>query len=351
MKDGFKHILVIQTAFIGDAILTLPLIQVLKKNHPEANVDVVVVPRSAELFRHHPAIARVIEYDKRGRNRGLSGFLHLLRRLKDVRYDLAVIPHRSLRSALLAGMAGIPLRVGFDTSSGKFLFTKTVEYRGTIHEIDRNLSLLEGIDEKFLGRELPKVFPSSTDEKAVDQFLAASPAGNSEMLVAMAPGTIWNTKRWIKERFAELGALFIRQGYTVILIGGLEDLALCEEIERLINNNSIVNACGRLPLLQSAELLRRCHLLISNDSAPMHLAVAMRTPVVAIFGATVPAFGFAPYGDRDVVVETLGLECRPCSIHGGDKCPVKTFDCMRNISAERVFNEAAQILHVHDHSH
>ncbi|MBI3004364.1 MAG: lipopolysaccharide heptosyltransferase II [Ignavibacteriales bacterium] len=344
MKSRINRILVIQTAFIGDAILTLPLVQVLKKNHPDAEIDVVVVPRSAELFRNHPAITRILEYDKRGQDRGVRGFLQLLRQARESRYDVAVVPHRSLRSALLAAFARIPARIGFTTSAGRFLFTESVKYRKDIHEIDRNLSLLEGVNGKFEGRELPDVFPSQDDVKVIDRFLASSGITDGKKIVALAPGTIWNTKRWLKERFGELSILFVNQGYGVILVGGSEDETLCGEIQKQVGGESIVNACGRLSLLQSAELLRRCRVLVSNDSAPMHLSVAVRTPVIAIFGATVPAFGFAPYGERDVVVETLGLTCRPCSIHGGEKCPIKTFVCMKDITSERVYREAMRIL-------
>ena len=180
--------------------------------------------------------------------------------------------------------------------------------------------------------------------KKIDEFVASSDLQNEKRLIAIAPGTIWNTKRWLKEQFAALARMLYQKGYAIVLIGGPEDLVLCGQIQELAGDAKIVNASGRLPLLQSAELLRRCRLLVSNDSAPMHLGVAMRTPVVAIFGATVPAFGFAPYGAHDVIVETLGLPCRPCSIHGGEKCPIKTFVCMNNITAERVCEEAMKIL-------
>ena len=97
-------------------------------------------------------------------------------------------------------------------------------------------------------------------------------------------------------------------------------------------------------MLQSAEVIRRCSLLVSNDSAPMHLAIAVETPVVAIFGATIPGFGFAPYGKHDAVIETDGLTCRPCSIHGGNTCPITTFDCMVRISSDVVYDKAVEVI-------
>ena len=129
----------------------------------------------------------------------------------------------------------------------------------------------------------------------------------------------------------------------IVLIGGREDEALCNRIAVESKAVEVYVTAGKFTLLQSAELLRRCKVLVSNDSAPMHLAVAMRTPVIALFGATVPSFGFAPYGEKDIVVQTEGLPCRPCSIHGGDKCPIGTFDCMVRISAEMVFEKVVRM--------
>ena len=107
---------------------------------------------------------------------------------------------------------------------------------------------------------------------------------------------------------------------------------------------NIVSAAGDLTLLQSSSLIKRCRVVVSNDSAPMHLAVASRIPVVAIYGATIPAFGFAPYGKQDVIVETSGLSCRPCSIHGGERCPIETFDCMKRITADEAFRNVLAIV-------
>lgn len=334
MEDP-RSILVIQTAFVGDVILTIPLLQVLKRQYPSAPVDVVVIPAAAILLKNHPAVTRVLIYDKRGSDRGLRGFLRRLGELRSGHYDLAIVPHRSIRSAALAACAGIPRRIGFSTSAGRFLFTSTVRPDRTAHEVDRNLSLLEGLAqdiETSQRREFPRLYPSEDDSRDVDRFLAGLGIAKGGGLVAVAPGTVWNTKRWPKERFAGLCSALAAEHRTVILIGGADDAALCREIARTSAPECVFSAAGDLTLLQSAELIRRCAVLVSNDSAPMHLALAVGTPVVAIYGATIPGFGFAPYGPHDSVVETKGLSCRPCSIHGGDRCPIGTFECMQRIA-------------------
>ena len=163
-------------------------------------------------------------------------------------------------------------------------------------------------------------------------------------IVALAPGTIWNTKRWPADRFAAVCKRVASKNTAVVLLGGKEDEALCRHVIEIAHVEKVFNAAGTLTLLQSAEFIRRCKVLISNDSAPMHIAVAVGTPVVAIFGATIPEYGFAPRGPRDIVVETNGLPCRPCSIHGGKKCPINTFECMMAISPELVVDKVKSFL-------
>ena len=343
MKD-FKNILVVQTAFIGDVILTLPLVQACKRLFPNAAIDVVVTPAVRELCSNHPDIHEAIAFDKSGADRGVGGLLRLSRVLRSRRYDLALVPHRSLRSAALVSLARIPVRIGFDRSSGKVLLTDAVRYNRSAHEIDRNLSLLKPVSDDAVPRELPRLYPSESDKKRVGRLLVELEVARPETLVAIAPGTIWNTKRWLKERFSSLAVNLEEAGLEIVLIGGRDDQILCDEIRILSGSSHVYSTAGMLSVLQSVELIRRCNVLISNDSAPMHMAAAVGTPVVAIFGATVPAFGFGPSGPLDVVVETQGLKCRPCATHGGEKCPIKTFDCMNDISYERVFQKVIDVL-------
>ena len=179
-----------------------------------------------------------------------------------------------------------------------------------------------------------------SDRSVVDGLLKEAPEGMP--LAGIAPGTVWNTKQWLPERYSELVSKLRDEKSFVVLIGGENDRGLCERMAG--DSRNVLSAAGKLTLLQSAELIRRCSVLVCNDSAPMHCAVAMRTPVVAIFGATIPGYGFAPFGERDIIVETNGLTCRPCSIHGGAECPIHTFECMKAISTERVYNQVQAIL-------
>ncbi|MFH0990021.1 MAG: lipopolysaccharide heptosyltransferase II [bacterium] len=344
IKSDIQHVIIIQTAFLGDVVLTLPLIQRLKQQRPNVQIDIVVIPGAATICNNHPDIQSVIIYDKRGREKGVTNLFRLAATLRRKNYDAAIIPHRSIRSALLAWLARIPIRIGFDRSAGRLLMTETVPHRWILHEIERNLTLVKPLGISASEKVLPRVYPTNEDARKVDKLLFELEIGNTKKMIALAPGSVWNTKRWLKERFASLAVNFDDAGFEIVLIGGNEDIELCLAIHALSGSSKVYTTAGKLSLLQSAELIRRCKLLVSNDSAPTHIAVAMGTPVVTIFGATVPQFGFSPAGPFDSVVQVQNLGCRPCSLHGGDKCPIKTFDCMVQISYEEVFAVARKVL-------
>ncbi len=331
-----RSIIVIQTAFIGDAVLTLPMIQQTAKSFPGTAIDVMCIPATAGIFRNNPDVRRVIVYDKRRTERGICGILRMVRTLSRGAYDAALVPHRSMRSALIPALAKVPLRIGFDTSAGAFLMTRIVRYRDDCHEIERDRMLARELGVGGDGRELPVLTPSQSERERASLLIGEQ--GTGGRCVAIAPGSVWPTKRWLPDRYAEVVRRLDRLNVRSVLIGGKSDEGLCAEIA-LMSGVSPVNAAGRLTLLESAALIGMTRLLLTNDSAPLHLAVAVGTPVVAIFGPTVPGFGFAPYGESDVVLGTGGLSCRPCAIHGGKKCPIGTFECMKGVSVEGVVAE------------
>ncbi len=338
--NGAKRVLVFHTAFIGDIILMLPMVQALRSCAPDAFIAVVAVPLSAEVLAHHPAVNEIIRYDKKGRDRGVAGFLRLVRKLRGGNFDLALVPHRSLRSALACWLARIPQRIGFDRSAGRMLFTSLVTYDPGSHEIDRNLHLLRAVEGCHAEFQLPRVYPSPGQISRVDGWMEAWDnsrlEANQAHLVAIAPGSVWFTKRWPEDQYLSLVRALTAEGLLVVFIGGRDDAALCSSLVTAAASDRVRSAAGELSLLESAELIRRCAVLVTNDSAPLHLAVAVHTPVVAIFGPTVPAFGFGPRDAHDTVVEIIDLACRPCSIHGGNSCPITTFECMKRILPDDV---------------
>ena len=262
--------------------------------------------------------------------------LKFAKRLKSENYDFALVPHRSIRSAFIIWCANIPVRIGFNKSSGSFLFTDKIKYDNNVHEIERNLSLLTKFSTEIFN-ELPAIYPDNSDKLKVVQLLDGWQINNSNKIIGIAPGSIWPTKCWPENKFIEL-IQKLPNDYKVVLIGSKDDKKLCLRIEGKFDKN-VYSTAGLLKLRQSAELIGRCRLIICNDSAPTHIAVAMKTKVITIFGPTIPAFGFYPIGQDDVAIEHKNLYCRPCGIHGGHKCPEKHFRCMKEISADLVLKE------------
>ena len=318
--------LVIQTAFLGDVVLTTPLFEALAARH--GPVDVVTTPAAAPLIETHPAVRRVIPYDKNGRDRGLAGLLRLARSLRAERYECAYLPHRSLRTALAAWLARIPQRVGFD-DGWRSLYTDVRRRAKQGHEIDRVLALA-GV---AVHRARPTLHVTLADRAATEGFLREHAI--PERFVALAPGSIWGSKRWpyyreLAERLAE------RAG--IVVVGAAEDARLAAEMTEAVARagGRAVSGCGRLSVRQSVEAIRRAAVLVTNDSAPLHFAQAVDTPTVAIFGSTAPSFGFGPRGPRDQVVELEGVPCRPCSPHGPPRCPLGHHVCMKSLSVQDV---------------
>jgi heptosyltransferase-2 len=337
-----EKILVVQTAFLGDLILTLPLIQAVRDAMPAAQIWPLVIPETAEILTGHPAVTGCFVYDKRGREGGFSAFGRMVGRVRDGRFALALIPHRSLRSALLAFLAGVPRRVGFWSSAGFFLFTRQVPRRRDAHEVERNLDLWQALGFRPESQR-PRVYPREEDRHRARDFLARQGSLGAEMLVGVAPGSVWPTKRWLPEGFAQvIRSLRERRGAQTILFGSPADREICLQIAQQAGGD-IPIAAGELSLLPAAALMERCRLVLSNDSAAAHLAAAVDRPVVTIFGPTVPDFGFVPFGEEHLVVQRP-MDCRPCGIHGGHRCPRKTFACMKEITAEEVMDAVFAVL-------
>jgi heptosyltransferase-2 len=318
--------LVIQTAFLGDVVLTTPLLAALAQRH--GPVDVVTTPAAAPLVETHPSVRQVIPYDKRGRDRGLTGLLALVRRLAAARYEAAYLPHRSLRSAALAFLARVPRRVGF-ADGWPLLYTEVRRRSRSGHEIDRLLGLA-GAPAASLP---PQLYPQPEDERIVDACLTdAEIAGD---FVALAPGSIWGSKRW--PYYEELASR-LADRLAVVVVGGVEDAEFGRSIAAAVKRagGRVLDACGRLTLLQSAALIGRARVLVTNDSAPLHFASALGTRVVALFGPTVPEFGFGPIGAGDLALGVTGLVCRPCSDHGPPECPLGHHRCMRELQVATV---------------
>jgi heptosyltransferase II len=337
------RILIIQTAFLGDVILTLPLIQVLKREFLESKIDYLCIPKSKDILLNNPYIDNVMLYDKHGECNGLKGLNKVIGEVKNNKYDLVISVQRFLRSTLIAKRSGAMRTISYNTSALSFLYSDKVEYKQK-HEILRVLDLLAPLGIKNLPLMKPELFPSNEDKNEVDKIFKGLGVSEKKDIISIAPGSVWFTKRFPKDKFVNLLNMMRTTKAKIVLIGGKDDVALCEYIISKTTHNEVYSFAGKLSILQSAELIKKCALLITNDSAPLHLANAMSTKVIAIFGSTTKDFGFYPIGENDKIFEISGLKCRPCSNHGRQECPIHTFGCMYNISEKDIYEEVKKTL-------
>lgn len=331
--------LVIQTSFLGDVILTTPLIAELAKRGP---VDVLVTPTGAAALANNPDIRTVIPYDKRGTYGSALGLWETIREIRARRpYDAAYLAQGSFRSGLLAMMTGATERIGFASSTGRVLYTKQLPYRPEKHHAERvwSLAMSECADPPSRDQIRPRLYPTDDDRTRIDVLLRHA-GSTDEPFVSLAPGSAWGTKRW--PYYPELAKILV-EDYRIAIIGSKADSELAAQITDGLPPERVINGVG-LPLLASAELIGRSRTIVTNDSAPQHLASAMGTPTLTIFGPTVPEFGFGPIAERHAVAGHESLSCRPCHRHGPQRCPLGHWRCMRELTPEYVSSLLTEVL-------
>lgn len=330
-KNSISKVLIIQTAFIGDAILSTTVFKGIKKVLPNASLDVLAIPQTSNLFYNNPNIENVYEFNKRKFYNRVTSFFKILSLIKKNKYDLAISIQSSFTSSVLMKFGGVKFRIGYPRQK---LLTHTIKLKKGLHIRKRVLRLLEPICNKTILDDETELFWSIDESNRISKIAELE---SSKLKIAIAPGSAQFTKQWPKEYFGRLIKKLEENNFNVFLIGGKEDRYLCDEIVAK-HDLSAVNLSGDLTLLDSAALINKVDLVISNDSAPLHIANAVKTDVFAIFGPTVKRFGFYPYRENDKILE-VELDCRPCGKHGGDKCPLEHFKCMVELTPEIVFEE------------
>ncbi len=330
-----QRILIIQTAFIGDVILALPVAQRLHQRYPEAEIHLLVKQGHEGLVSNHPAIARVWTWDKRA-GRKYRSWWKLLRSLYSFRFDLVVNIQRFAATGLLTWLLRGRRKAAFRSNPFSFACGHRPPHRiGPVgaadapHEVDRNLSLIAPWADTH--REAPRLYPSPGDFEHVQPYTRRGP------YIVVAPATLWFTKQMPRTKWAEL----LRQlsaSYRVYLVGSAAEYELCQELAMLHIHGE--NLAGQLTLLQSAALMAGAAQVFCNDSAPMHLASGVGAPTTAIYCSTVPDFGFGPLSPGSRCVSTSEpLACRPCSIHGRAACPEKHFRCGYSLDVHEILGD------------
>lgn len=339
---SFRSIAVIQTAFIGDIILSLYMVQHLRFIHPTAKITFVTTPVGASVAASTSCVDEVIVYDKRNIHRGYKGIRFMAEELKSNGIDCILSLHRSFRTTLLSFFSDVTYSVGFNKAALSFLYTRTAKYLKYKHETERNIELLKIFPDYIHNENIhPECIFKDKDVAELESILTKEGIDLRKKTAVLAPGSVWATKRWTPEGFRNLLQMLCDEGYQTVLTGGSEDAELCREIIKNTNGKSLA---GMTTLVQSMYFISKSALIVTNDSAPTHMADLVKTPVLTIYGPTSPIFGFAPRGEKSSYIYPDKLKCSPCRIHGSDKCPTGTHECMKKLSAEYVFSELKKII-------
>jgi heptosyltransferase-2 len=325
----YTNILVIQTAFIGDAILASSLLEKLHAYNPAAKISILVRKGNEPVYEGHPFLAQVLTWNKKEKKiRNLFKVLSVIRKNK---YDCVINCHRYASSGLLTALSGAAHTAGYKENPFSFTFNLTVRHslNTGLHEIERYNQLVE--DFSGPGIFHPKLYPTADDINEIRKL-------TSTRYVCMAPASVWFTKQLPVEKWIELCDQ-TGSNTQIFLLGAPGDEALCEKIRQRTKNTSVNILAGKLTLLQSARLMQHALMNFVNDSAPLHLASAVNAPVTAFFCSTVPDFGFGPLSDNSTVRQVEGLDCKPCGIRGFKACPLGHFKCGHEMKVNNLIPE------------
>jgi lipopolysaccharide heptosyltransferase II len=339
--SGRKRILIVNVNWIGDVIFSTPFIKSVRDAYPESYIACLVHPRCADMLKGSPRIDEIIIYDEEGQHKGVVGKLMLISYLRKISFDTAFILHRSFTKALLTLLAGIRERIGYPTKSRGMLLSQIISLpEDEVHKVEYFLGLARasGIKVNEISYEF---FVQAADRENINNFLKKHGITDKDRLVVLCPGGNWGPKRWPKKNFAELAdMLALGSSAKIVLSGAKKDSQLVEDIRRIMKNVPVIS-CGVTTLKELGALLERADLVVANDSGPMHLAVAMKSNVIALFGPTSPKLT-GPYGKGNYRVMWKWDK---------EKCEVPCYDvtcannrCMELITVEDVFEEARKVL-------
>lgn len=358
--------LVVQTAFLGDLLLSIPLLKKCRELWPQHKLALVCRKGFGDLFLKTNLVDQVFEIEK-GNS---ESYKKIVEHLRYSEVDHLISPHESLRTAFFCAKIKANHKVSFQKNWNFLIFSKRTRRSEQLPDALRQLSLLAPEDprlrhdlEQFIQNEKPftpgehgrlstvprwaslSLRHQVMELKETYQALEAkfNLKGFSQgKAVLIFPGSVWATKRWTEEGFINTGKALQKSGFHIYVMGGPGEEALSEKVAAEIPG--AISLAGKTRILESAQLIARAALVIGNDSASTHLAAVCETPLIAIFGPTILEFGFRPWSSDSYVVENENLKCRPCGKHGHKVCPIKTHECMTSISAEDVLRTAGFIL-------
>jgi heptosyltransferase-2 len=339
MNEKRPKILLIRFSSLGDLVILTALIEALADAFPGLELHLATKEIYSELFEGNPSLYRLHTLKE---GSGFGGLLRLRKELASDSFDIMIDAHNVIRSNFLYRT----LDAGRKVQLSKDQMTKLSMIRGSVSasEVEtvtlreRYLSLLGGLGAEESGA-MPRIITPHEAEKTAEGFVARWGLAGAP-LVALAPGARWETKRWPERNFSEVARRLAEEGTGVVLVGDEPEKGLCS---RISSETGAVDACGILSIMETAALLRMADLLVTNDSAPLHIAEACGTPVVGIYGPTVRQFGYFPLLPESIALES-DVDCRPCSRNGSRECRLESRQCLESISPDLVLESVSRIL-------
>ncbi|MCZ8342981.1 MAG: lipopolysaccharide heptosyltransferase II [Leptospira sp.] len=349
-----EKILIIQTAFLGDLILSTSFFRAVHLHHPNSEIHILVNSGTESILENNPDIHRIWVLDKKKIKVNIFAFFSYANQLKRENFDIVYSPHFSFRSTFLSFLTGAPVRVGYRESGFSFLHTKKVSRpKQGPHEVEKLFSLLLDSEEFPSGRDRrPFLYPKQEEEVSVEMARKRL-LPNDEGYIILAPSSLWETKRLPEEKFVSIITQILRKRReTVVLIGSKQDLVIESNINRLLkieplqmrDRSRIISIIGKTNLRELMVWISGAKGMVSNDSSPIHFASAFNIPTVMIYGATIPAFGYGSLSTKHKFMEVDSLTCRPCGIHGGRECPETHFRCMLDQNTVKIYEALEEVL-------
>ena len=340
-KSKIHTILIRATNWVGDAVMSMPALEAVRENFPASHITVLARPWVGPLYESHPAVNEVIPY-KRGYGywKDSSEFLRVIRTLRALHLDMAVLFQNAFEAALIARLAGIKIRVGYNTDGRGLLLSHSV-VRGkevlNLHQVEYYLTILRALGWDAPTRD-PALRASPESVTRVRSLLVSKGIEDRDLLIGLSPGAAYGpAKRWPVERFAAVGDRAIRKwGAKVVVVGTEKEKALGETLISATSQGAF-NFCGMTGLGDALALIKRCQLFVSNDSGLMHVAAALKVPTVAIFGST-DSVTTGPRG-RNARIVKHDLECSPCL---KPECSAG-YRCLLAVQPEEVWKEMEKL--------
>lgn len=343
-NESNSRILIVQTAFLGDVVLTTPLLRELRRVRPSASLCLLTTATGRSVLNGLPYVDRWLVLDKRWDRDGCRSSRGVLRELMSARFDAAVAAHRSVRTGVLLRLSGARLRVGFTGAPGAWAYNRRVPWDPGKHAVQRYLELSAALGgEPGTADPQPRLTVEPAAAARANLMALEHGVAAVDNLLCVAPGSVWPTKRWLPEGYARVVAAARARGLVPVLVGSPEERELCRSVAALAPAPVLA---GETSIPELVALLARARIVVANDSGAAHVASAVGTPVVSVFGSTVPGMGYAAFGPLTRVVERAGLECRPCGRHGARSCPLGHFRCMTEVTAEQVLARVDELLAV-----